>query len=68
MGPPSEDDGKVSVRDGCIPLSVLQWGRRPRTTERMSARPAPHPDGRASMGPPSEDDGKSGDNGLGIRL
>ena len=35
MGPPSEDDGKASeIRQPVCHRKRLQWGRRPRTTER----------------------------------
>ena len=33
MGPPSEDDGKTRSFDQVTDAPVLQWGRRPRTTE-----------------------------------
>ena len=58
MGPPSEDDGKMAMARGFTAVNLmLQWGRRPRTTERWAIRSALRLE-IASMGPPSEDDGK----------
>ena len=34
MGPPSEDDGKSGPKVAVLVEGQLQWGRRPRTTER----------------------------------
>jgi len=58
MGPSSEDDGKLSTRDSGALVPWLQWGRRPKTTERSHPAPRFRQRRCASMGPSSEDDGK----------
>ena len=60
MGPPSEDGGNILalVLLGAV-LTMLQWGRRPRTAEIYRAALRSGPKEMASMGPPSEDGGNS---------
>ena len=60
MGPSSEDDGEAATGMQYLAQhGLLQWGRRPRTTERAYLTPIFANASQASMGPSSEDDGET---------